>query len=188
MENEEKITPQTEETPSCDENTRRQEPTTRETPVDLDAQNAALKAENEALKKEREEQNDKYLRIVAEYDNYRKRTAKEKGESYSNGVSKAVLEILTIIDTLEIALSAPCSDENYKKGIEMTLKKAESALANLNVTAVDAVGETFDPTLHNRIMQEEIPGTEPGIVVKQFQKGYKLGEKVIRHRTVSVSC
>ena len=78
--------------------------------------------------------------------------------------------------------------ESYKKGIEMTLKKAESALANLNVTAVDAVGEAFDPALHNRIMQEEIPGTEPGIVAKQFQKGYKLGEKVIRHRTVSVSC
>ena len=127
-------------------------------------------------------------RTLAEYDNYRKRTTKEKAETYSNGKTDAVMTLIPVLDTMEMALAAPCSDENYKKGIELTYTTAVDALKKLGVEAIDAVGKEFDPNFHNAVMQEEVEGTEAGIVTKQFQKGYKMGEKVIRPSTVVVSC
>ena len=100
----------------------------------------------------------------------------------------AVTGILPVIDTLEMALSAPTSDENFKKGIEMTLTTAHSALKNLGVEEIEALGKAFDPTVHNAVMQEEVRDTEPGIVTKLLQKGYRTGDRVIRPATVVVSC
>ena len=138
--------------------------------------------------KELDETKNLLQRTLAEYDNYRKRTAKEKAETYGNGKTDAVMAILPVIDTMEMALSAPCSDENYKKGIELTYNTAVEALKKLGVEAIEAIGEVFDPKVHNAVMQEEAEGVEAGMVTKQFQKGYKMGDKVIRPSTVVVSC
>ncbi|MEG1781619.1 MAG: nucleotide exchange factor GrpE [Oscillospiraceae bacterium] len=142
----------------------------------------------EGMKKELDTNKESYQRTLAEYDNYRKRTSKEKAESYSGGVISAVSALIPVIDTLEMALNAPCKDEGYKKGIQMTLTSAISALKGLGVEAIQAVDKPFDPNLHAAVMQESVEGKEAGIVTKQLQKGYTLGEKVIRHATVAVSC
>ena len=142
----------------------------------------------EAAAKLAEDTKEAHIRTLAEYDNYRKRTAKEKTDSYNNGLTTRVMNILPVIDTLEMALSAPTSDENFKKGIEMTLTAAQNALKNLGVEEIEAVDKPFDPNLHNAVMQETVEGTEPGIVTKRLQKGYKIGDKVIRPATVVVSC
>ncbi len=141
----------------------------------------------EEMSKELDSTKDTFQRTLAEYDNYRKRTAKEKAETYNNGVTNAITNILPVLDTLEMALNAPCSDENYKKGIELTLTTAKTALANMGVSEIDALDKEFDPNLHNAVMQETVDGVEAGICTKQFQKGYKLGDKVIRFATVAVS-
>ena len=142
----------------------------------------------ETATKELEDTKGSFQRTLAEYDNYRKRTAKEKSETYNNGVTNAVTTILPVLDTLEMALNAPCSDENYKKGIELTLTTAKNALGSLGVTEIEALDKEFDPNLHNAVMQEAVEGVEAGMVTKLLQKGYKLGDKVIRHATVAVSC
>ena len=116
----------------------------------------------EAATKELEDTKSTFQRTLAEYDNYRKRTTKEKADNYNAGRTDAVKAILPMLDTLEMALAAPCSDENYKKGIELTYTTAMNSLKNM--------------------------GVEPGIVVNVFQKGYKMGDKIIREATVVVSC
>ena len=138
--------------------------------------------------KELEDTKGTFQRTLAEYDNYRKRTAKEKAETYNNGMINAVTNILPVLDTLEMALNAPCTDENYKKGIELTLTTAKNALTNMGISEIDALNQEFDPNLHNAVMQESVEGTDAGICTQQFQKGYKLGDRVIRHATVAVSC
>ncbi len=148
--------------------------------------------ENESKLREAEktarETKEAHIRTLAEYDNFRKRARKEKADSFQSGLISAVTRILPIVDTLERALEAPCSDENFKKGIEMTLTSARDALAKLGVEEIDALDKPFDPNLHSAVMQEQVEGKEAGIVTKQFQKGYKIGDKVIRHTVVAVSC
>ncbi len=141
-----------------------------------------------ALEKELEGGKDQLQRTLAEYDNFRKRSAKEKAEAFNNGMINAITGIIPIIDTLEMALSAPCTDENFKKGVEMTLSMAQNQLKNLGVVEIEALDKPFDPNLHAAVMQESVEGVDAGMVTKLLQKGYKLGDKVIRHATVAVSC
>lgn len=174
------------------------EETTQETPsekVDVvkgieQLESMLIESEKKAeeLQKQLDETKDSRLRTLAEYDNFRKRTAKEKAETFNNGMISAITGIIPIIDTLEMALSAPCSDENFKKGVEMTLSMAKTQLNSLGVTEIEALDKPFDPNLHAAVMQESIEGVEAGMVTKLLQKGYKLGDKVIRHATVAVSC
>ena len=142
----------------------------------------------EAATKELEDTKNTFQRTLAEYDNYRKRTTKEKADNYNAGRTDAVKAILPMLDTLEMALAAPCSDENYKKGIELTYTTAMNSLKNMGVEQIDALNQPFDPNFHNAVMQQETEGMEPGIVVNVFQKGYKMGDKIIREATVVVSC
>ena len=142
----------------------------------------------EAATKELEDTKNTFQRTLAEYDNYRKRTTKEKADNYNAGRADAVKAILPMLDTLEMALAAPCSDENYKKGIELTYTTAMNSLKNMGVEQIDALNQPFDPNFHNAVMQQETEGVEPGIVVNVFQKGYKMGDKIIREATVVVSC
>jgi len=142
----------------------------------------------EEVTKELENTKNTFQRTLAEYDNYRKRTTKEKADNYNVGKSEAVNHILPVLDTLEMALSAPCTDENYKKGIELTYTTAMNSLKNIGVEQIDAMNQPFDPNFHNAVMQQETEGVEAGIVVNVFQKGYKMGDKVIRPATVVVSC
>ena len=117
-----------------------------------------------------------------------KKAAKEQDAAFNNGVGFAVNQILTILDTLEMAANAACTDENYKKGVVMTLDKASAALTALKVEEIPAEGQPFDPNLHNAVMQKPAEdGQKSGTVVQVFQKGYKIGDRIIRHATVVVA-
>ena len=134
-----------------------------------------------------EETKDKYLRLMAGYDNYRKRTAKEKTETYNNAVSDSVTEILPVIDTFEMALKTECSDESFKMGVEKIYNMFRKSLEKLGVTEIEALGKEFDPNLHNAIKQVEETDYAENYVCEVFQKGYRLGKKVIRHSMVAVA-
>lgn len=148
----------------------------------------AAKARAEAAEKEAAEAKDRLLRTAAEYENFRKRSAREADQKFGDGVSHAVNQILVILDTLDMAANAPCTDENYKKGVCMTLDKAEQALAKLNISEIEALGKEFDPNTMNAVQQVPAQdGQESGVVTNVFQKGYVLGDKIIRHATVVVT-
>lgn len=148
----------------------------------------ALKEQLAAAQKEAAEHKDRLLRTVAEYDNFRKRSAREQDAAFNNGVSFAVGQILNILDTLEMAARAETADENYKKGVVMTLDKAAAALAALKVEEIPAEGQPFDPNLHAAVGQAPAgEGVESGSIVQVYQKGYRLGDKVIRHAAVVVA-
>lgn len=149
---------------------------------------AAEKARADAAEQAAAKAKDQLLRTAAEYDNFRRRSAKEQDAAFNNGVGFAVNQILTILDTLEMAANAACTDENYKKGVVMTLDKASAALTALKVEEIPAEGQPFDPNLHNAVMQKPAEdGQKSGTVVQVFQKGYKIGDRIIRHATVVVA-
>lgn len=148
----------------------------------------AAKVKLEAAEQEAAQTKEKLLRMAAEYDNYRKRTAREADQKFNDGISFAVNQIIPILDTLEMAANAPTTDENYKKGVTMTLDKAAKALDVLHVEEIESLGKPFDPNFMNAVQQvpaEE--GQESGTVVTVYQKGYKLGDKIVRHATVVVA-
>ena len=148
----------------------------------------AAKARAEAAEKEAAEAKDRLLRTAAEYENFRKRSAREADQKFGDGVSHAVNQILGILDTLDMAANSPCADENYKKGVCMTLDKAEQALAKLNISEIEALGKEFDPNTMNAVQQVPAQdGQKSGVVANVFQKGYMLGDKIIRHATVVVT-
>ena len=148
----------------------------------------ALKAKLDAAEKSAAQAKDQLLRVAAEYDNYRKRTTREADQKFNDGVSYAVNQIIPILDTLEMAANAPCADENYKKGVTMTLEKAAKAFQTLRVEEIEVLGKPFDPNLMNAVQQVPVQeGQESGTVVTVYQKGYKLGDKIVRHATVVVA-
>ena len=148
----------------------------------------ALKAKLDAAEKNAAQLKDQLLRVAAEYDNYRKRTTREASQKFNDGVSYAVGQIIPILDTLEMAANAPCADENYKKGVTMTLEKAGKAFQTLRVEEMEVLGKPFDPNLMNAVQQVPAQeGQESGTVVTVYQKGYKLGDKIVRHATVVVA-
>ena len=148
----------------------------------------ALQHKLEEAEKQAEQLKDQLMRTAAEYDNFRKRSAREQDSAFNNGVGFAVNQILVILDTLEMAANAPTTDEEYKKGVVLTLDKAAAALAALKVEEIPALGLPFDPNMHNAVMQQPAAeGQESGTVVQVFQKGYKIGDRVIRHSTVVVA-
>ena len=149
---------------------------------------AALQAKLEAAEKKNDELKNQLLRTAAEYENYRKRSQREADQKFNDGVSHAVTQILSILDTLDMAANAACSDENYKKGVTMTLDKAAKAFEALNITEIDALNKPFDPNFMNAVQQvPAAEGQESGSVVRVFQKGYKIGDKIIRHAMVVVA-
>ena len=148
----------------------------------------AAKAQLEAAEKAAQQAKDQLLRVAAEYDNYRKRTAREADRKFNDGVCHAVTQILGILDTLDMAARAECTDENYKKGVMMTLDKADKALTTLQIEEIEALGKPFDPQFMNAVQQVPVQeGQESGTVVTVYQKGYKLGDKIVRHATVVVA-
>lgn len=152
--------------------------------AELEAAKAAAAAAEAALSAAK----DQLLRTAAEYENFRKRSAREQDAAFNNGVGFAVSQILAILDTLDMAANAPTTDENYKKGVLMTLDKAAAAFKVLKVEEIPALGLPFDPEVHSAVMQQPAAeGQESGTVVQVFQKGYKLGDKVVRHATVVVA-
>ena len=143
--------------------------------------------ELEEAQKKAEELNDRLLRTMAEYDNYRKRTQKEKESIYPDAISFAVQTILPVIDNFEFALKSECTDENFKKGMEMIFNQLMESLKSLNVTEINPEGKPFDPEEHNAVMHVDDDTVEDNTVVEVLRKGYKLGEKVIRFAMVKVA-
>lgn len=130
---------------------------------------------------------EKYLRLCAEYDNYRKRTAKEKSEIFSDSTIKCVAEILPILDNFERAFESECTDETFRNGMQMIYNQFSEALKKIGVSEMEALGKTFDPRLHNAIKQTEDENFGENTVCEVFQKGYMLNDKVIRHAVVAVA-
>lgn len=133
------------------------------------------------------EANDKYVRLFAEYDNYRKRTAKEKTETYQNASAQCIEKLLPFIDSFERSLEAECADENFKNGMQMIWGQLQDFLNKMNVTAMDALGAEFDPNFHNAIQQLDGTDYESNHVCQVFQKGYMMGDKLIRPAMVAVA-
>lgn len=145
----------------------------------------ALKKENDALR-------EAHLRVQAEFQNYKRRTEKEKSEIYKYANEKIVVELLAVMDNLDRALDSISHNaedhQNVLNGVEMIKKSFEDLLEKEGVQVIEAVDQPFDPNLHHAVMTEEKDGCDSDVVIEEFQKGYKLGEKVVRPSMVKVSC
>ena len=141
----------------------------------------------EKLTKELDEQKDKYVRLAAEYDNFRKRSAKERLDISATTIGNTVSEILPVFDNFERALNAETTDEKYKSGVEMIFNQFGEALKKLGVEIIDPLGETFDPNIANAVNQIEDDKLGENEVAQVFQKGYKIGDKIIRYAMVVVA-
>lgn len=143
--------------------------------------------EEEKLQQALKEQEDKYLRLLAEYDNYRKRSQKEKENAWTTAKADTIKELLPVYDNLERALKQETTDEAYAKGVQMTMQQLKTVLEKLGVEEIPAQGEAFDPNFHNAVMHMEDEAMGENIVAEVFQAGFKMGEKVIRHAMVKVA-
>jgi len=130
---------------------------------------------------------DKYLRLAAEYDNFRKRSAREREAMFNDVRSDTILQLLPVYDNLERALAAATKDEAYRKGVEMTMTQFMEILKRMGVTPIEAVGKKFDASVHNAVMHVEDKDRGAGEIVEEFQKGFTLGGKVIRCSMVKVA-
>ena len=130
---------------------------------------------------------DKYLRLAAEYDNFRKRSAKEKESAWTDSKASTAAAFLPVYDNLERALKAPCSDEAYQKGVEMTMNQLKEVLTKLGIEEIPALGEKFDPNCHNAVMHVDDDSVEENTIVEVFQTGFKTGDKIVRFSMVKVA-
>jgi len=144
-------------------------------------------SEEEKLKAELADSKDKYLRLMAEYDNFRKRSAKERLDISASVKADTLSDMLPVLDNFERALGTETQDEAYKQGIEMIFKQFSDALTKLGIEAIDPVGEVFDPNIANAVNQIEDPELGENVVAQVFQKGYRIGDKVIRYAMVVVA-
>ena len=132
-------------------------------------------------------EHDSYLRLAADYDNFRKRSQKEKEQSYGNGKADAIEKLLPVYDNLERALNQDTEDAAYKKGVEMTMTQLVSIFTGLGVEIFGEVGDVFDPNIHNAVMHTEDENAAENTITQVFQKGFKLGEKIVRFAMVQVA-
>ncbi len=152
-------------------------PQTEQTePTELEKAQAAQAAEHE-----------QYLRLAAEYDNFRKRSQREKDGIYQDAVADTAKKLLPIYDNLERALKNETSDEAYKKGVEMTMTELTKIFASMSITPFGAAGETFDPEKHNAVMHMDDESLGENVIAEVFQTGFAMGEKVIRFAMVKVA-
>lgn len=140
------------------------------------------------LEQELKAKTDAYLRLAAEYENYRRRTTADKANIYADATAKAIKEILPIGDSLDMALkSIENAPDEYKKGVELICSQFNTSLGKLNVETFGEVGDEFNPELHNAVMKLEDESLGKNIIAQVFQKGYKTGDKIIRHAMVQVA-
>ena len=132
-------------------------------------------------------EHDAHIRLAAEYDNFRKRTVKEKEASYGNGKSDAVAKMLPVYDNLERALNQPTEDAAYKKGVELTMNELVKIFSSLGVEIFGDVGDAFDPKEHNAVMHIDSEELPENTVSQVFQKGFKIGDKIVRFAMVQVA-
>ena len=177
MAKKEKKTPETEEM--------------KETPVEETQEpaqeQAAETAEVNPWEEKYNAEHDSYLRLAADYDNFRKRTVKEKEASYGNGKADAVAKLLPVYDNLERALNQPTEDAAFKKGVELTMNELVKIFTSLGVEIFGNVGDEFDPNLHNAVMHIDSKELGENVIAQVFQKGFKIGDKVVRFAMVQVA-
>ena len=177
MNNMENTTEQLEQEESLNEEVQ------EETAVEETAAQEEKSGLDEALKA----QEDKFLRLAAEYDNYRKRTAKEKEALWTDIKCDTAAAFLPVYDNLERAIKQETADEAYKKGVEMTMNQLKEVFTKLGIMEIPAQGETFDPKFHNAVMHIEDENLGENVVSQVFQAGFQCGEKVIRFAMVQVA-
>lgn len=164
------------------------EPTVPETAPEAAPETPEQPMEPEVNYQEKyEQEHDARLRLAAEYDNFRKRTTREKEQSYGNGKADAIVKLLPIYDNLERALNQPTEDAAYKKGVEITMNELVKILTGLGVEIFGAPGDSFDPNIHNAVMHTEDESLGENVITQVFQKGFKLGEKIVRFAMVQVA-
>ncbi len=178
--NEEQVTPECSKEQGAEK--EKQNPEAPET------QQGILEKEAMRLAEELFTERDKCLRIMAEYDNFRKRSQKERESTYSDVRGDTVLKFLPVYDNLERALNQETEDEAYRKGVELIMAQYKEILEKLGVTEIPASeGTSFDPTVHNAVMHTENESLGENVIVEEFQKGFRLGDKVIRFSVVKVA-
>ncbi|MBR2491787.1 MAG: nucleotide exchange factor GrpE [Ruminiclostridium sp.] len=160
-----------------------QEEVEEDTVQETTAEPSAEEAHKAALR----EQEDKYLRLLAEYDNYRKRSQKEKETAWTTAKADTAKEFLPVYDNLERALKQETADEAYAKGVQMIMTQFKTTLEKLGIQEIPALGETFDPNLHNAVMHTDDENLGENVVAEVFQTGFQTGDKIIRHAMVKVA-
>ncbi len=166
------------------EATESQEAKSEDTKSEPAAGDGSAAADDCAAKVQAE--HDRYLRLAAEYDNYRKRSARERESIYSDVRADTVTKFLPVYDNLVRALEQSTADEAYRKGVEMIMTQFKDILGRLGVTEIESVGQTFDPALHNAVMHDVDEEQGENIIVQELQKGFRMGDKVIRFAMVKV--
>ena len=136
---------------------------------------------------ELDELNDRYKRVFAEFENYKKRTKKEKESLYNSILGDIIINMLPLIDNLEMATNAECRDESYKQGIELVQKQFMEFLKRNHVEEIPALGEIFDPSVHEAVSSVQDDTKQSQEIVQVYRKGYKIGSKVLRHSMVIVA-
>lgn len=169
------------------ENIEPKEEKVQEENIQEEKAKSVVDPEIQKMQEELDNTTDRLKRIMAEFDNFKKRNAKEREMLYNSILGDVVCKLLPVLDNLEKAESAETKDENYKKGIDLVLKQYIDVLTSFGVTQIESVGKTFDPELHEAVsmVQDETLGEKE--IKEEFRKGYKLGDKVIRHAMVTVN-
>ena len=167
-----------------------EEKTTERSEFDIELEETPVEeaaAPEENYKEKYEQEHDSFLRLAAEYDNFRKRSQKEKDASYTNGKADTIAKLLPVYDNLERAMNQPTEDAAYKKGVELTMQGLVKIFGDLGVEVYGEAGDDFDPNLHNAVMHIESEDIGENTISQVFQKGFKTGEKVIRFAMVQVA-
>ena len=145
------------------------------------------KSELQKKQIELDELDDRYKRVFAEFENYKKRTQKERDGLYNTVLGDIIVNMLPILDNLQMAVNAECKDEGYKQGVELVEKQFKEFLNKNNVEEIPAVGEMFDPSVHEAVGSAQDDTKQNGEIVQEYRKGYKLGSKILRHSMVIVN-
>ena len=167
-----------------------EEKTTERSEFDIELEETPAEetaAPEENYKEKYEQEHNNFLRLAAEYDNFRKRSQKEKDSAYTNGKADTVAKLLSVYDNLERAMNQPTEDAAYKKGVELTMQGLVKTFTELGVEIYGNPGDGFDPNLHNAVMHIESEDLGENTIAQVFQKGFKTGEKVIRFAMVQVA-
>lgn len=144
-------------------------------------------SQEQKLQEQLKEAEDRNLRLMAEFDNFRRRTMKEKETIYPDAVANTVKELLPVLDNFQRALEAPCSDEEYRKGVQMTYTGFMETLTKMGLAQFAEAGEAFDPGLHNAVMHIEDDALGKNVISQVFQRGYKIGDNVLRYAMVQTA-
>ena len=184
---EKKEKPVTEETASEAEELREEAPVEEAPAEEAPKEEAPKESELEKAQKALAQEHDQYLRLAAEYDNFRKRSRKEKEALYTDVKAETAGKFLPVYDNLERALANETSDEAYKKGVELIMAEFRKIMTGLGVEEFGEAGEAFDPNAHNAVMHVENEELGENVIAQVFQKGFRIGERIIRHAVVQVA-